>query len=140
MSVDAQYFGNISRFVNHASNKVQTDEKEILSANLETRHYSIYGIEMILFIASRDIVPGEQLLIDYGKKYFRPGEEVLFLKNGRFKENKKDPSYNRRKGAYDYSVMVRLSLVKTEAYLFLRISIAVILLVFIVLIMGYFNI
>ncbi|KTD19299.1 SET domain [Legionella lansingensis] len=80
MGTDAQNYSNIARFINHAPNPDDADKQNssLLEANLITQRHLLNGIEVVLFGAQRDIAKGEQLLIDYGTRYFEPGEAFRF--------------------------------------------------------------
>lgn len=74
MCLDAKYYGNITRFVNHAPDPEKEDavRESTLGqiANLDHSTHYLHGISIIVYRAKRDIEPGEQLLIDYGSSYF----------------------------------------------------------------------
>lgn len=77
---DAQYQGNISRFINHSYTKAK---KEMLSANVQAYKKNIFGNNVITFIAARDIKKGEQFLLNYGKAYFRKHKGFRIKKDGK---------------------------------------------------------
>lgn len=60
--IDAARLGNKTRFINHADN-----EKDGL--NCEAKIFLVNGEHRIKFVALRDIVVGEELLFNYGKKF-----------------------------------------------------------------------
>ncbi|OCH97504.1 SET domain-containing protein-lysine N-methyltransferase [Legionella jamestowniensis] len=86
MGTDASSYSNIARFINHAParTRVKQVEPSLLYANLAYRWYLLYGIEVVGFIALKNIAKGEQLLIDYGPGYFEPTEECRFNVEGKF--------------------------------------------------------
>ncbi len=71
MYIDAREFGNIARFVNHAPNPTANPHPSLLEANIHSSSHYLQSMEVIVFAANRDILEGEQLLVDYGKKFFR---------------------------------------------------------------------
>lgn len=85
MHIDAREHGNLARFINHAPNPDENnpDSRRFLVANLNTHAHAIYGIEIIVFLANRDIVIGEQLLVDYGTKYFNSDFITRFKPDGK---------------------------------------------------------
>lgn len=82
MYLDAREFGNLSRFVNHAPDPDKNGiNKPLLEANLMTTSCYVNGIEVVVFTANRDIREGEQLLVDYGKKFFTSSPMSRFKMN-----------------------------------------------------------
>lgn len=83
LMLDAQLYGNISRFINHATKPEELEHKSYLSANLIAENHPAYGNCRIMLIASRDIKQGEQLLSDYGEDYFKISKNMFAMhKNG----------------------------------------------------------
>ncbi|ASQ46098.1 SET domain-containing protein-lysine N-methyltransferase [Legionella clemsonensis] len=80
LGTDARFCSNIARFINHAPAlaRVKQFDSSLLYANLGYKRYFLYGIEVVGFIALRNIAKGEQLFIDYGPEYFDPTEEYRF--------------------------------------------------------------
>ena len=85
LALDADHYGNLSRFINHAptSAECDVDPKKFLCANVQVEHHSWYGNDHIMYVASRDIACGEQVLSSYGKAYFEHSNtRVHIKKNG----------------------------------------------------------
>lgn len=59
LSIDAKYFGNHTRFINHS-----------YSPNLDKYYAFFEGLYHVIFQANRDIKKGEQLTFNYGKNYW----------------------------------------------------------------------
>ncbi|MDI9819279.1 MULTISPECIES: SET domain-containing protein-lysine N-methyltransferase [unclassified Legionella] len=81
LGVDAREYGNIARFVNHAPASDNSD-CSLIKANLVAKRDVLNGIENIVYYALRDIIKGEQLLIDYGVEYFEHMEPFRFTPDG----------------------------------------------------------
>ncbi|XP_017871984.1 PREDICTED: LOW QUALITY PROTEIN: serine-rich adhesin for platelets [Drosophila arizonae] len=62
--IDANYYGNISRFFNHSC------EPNILPVRVFYEHQD-YRFPKIAFFACRDIESGEEICYDYGEKFWR---------------------------------------------------------------------
>ncbi|XP_017852088.1 histone-lysine N-methyltransferase EHMT2 [Drosophila busckii] len=62
--IDANYYGNISRFFNHSC------EPNILAVRVFYEHQD-YRFPKIAFFACRDIDAGEEICYDYGDKFWR---------------------------------------------------------------------
>ena len=58
--IDAQYFGNKTRFVNHLTEKF---------ANAKVFVIKVRDESMVIFYARKKIEEGEELFFDYGEKY-----------------------------------------------------------------------
>ena len=73
LSLDAYHLGNMARFVNHAPNpnKKNSDHPTLLEANLKATYYVLNGICFVAYKTIKKILPGEQLLVSYGNKYFQ---------------------------------------------------------------------
>lgn len=78
MHVDAKFHGNITRFINHAPGHEVTASSDTLAANILGAIYYFNGISLIVFVTKREIIPGEQLLVDYGNAYFINGAAERF--------------------------------------------------------------
>jgi uncharacterized protein len=70
LEIDAIKEGNPLRFVNHA-----------LFPNLKPDHFLLGAQWVVVFIAVRDIAPGEELTIDYGDQYWSGGFRELVLRD-----------------------------------------------------------
>ena len=66
LEIDAYKAGGILRFVNHSFNP-----------NVKAEHFQTDGKWRIVFIALKDIYPGEQITVDYGKEYWSGSERVM---------------------------------------------------------------
>lgn len=84
LGIDARLYGNIGRFVNHAppTDGTKSSDPRFLDANLIGERYVVYGIEVIIFTTVKDIRKNEQLLVDYGARYFEGGDEYRFNVHG----------------------------------------------------------
>lgn len=136
MYSDAREYGNLARFINHAPdpNKDQklTKQSTFLDANVHTTSNYINGIEIIVFAANRDISPGEQLLVDYGKIFFRSVSMSRFKQHGKpsLKQALKNSSQKR---LTQIRIMAKHGVKQAQQFLLLRVLSRVI---FIVVIMG----
>lgn len=74
-NIDSLTAGCYSRFVNHAPRK---SESGYLSANLAVSYQSYFGFSLVTYKTLREIKKGEQLLIDYGPRYWEKTKEALF--------------------------------------------------------------
>lgn len=68
--IDAHSTGNLSRFINHASNR-ETTTHPFARPNLEIEYENYYGFPIICLKANRTIQKGEQLTYDYGDEYWK---------------------------------------------------------------------
>ncbi|MCL9684555.1 SET domain-containing protein-lysine N-methyltransferase [Legionella maioricensis] len=82
MRLDACQHGNITRFINHAPQRHTSSKSSFLEANIKSNSHYLNGIEVIVYTATKDILKGEQLLVDYGDAYFRDDEMFLFKTDG----------------------------------------------------------
>ncbi|MCH9689646.1 MAG: SET domain-containing protein-lysine N-methyltransferase [Gammaproteobacteria bacterium] len=80
--VHALYSGNLTRFINHAPTTTKT---RFLSANIKADIHHLHGVPFITYKAKRDILTGEQLLVDYGPNFFNKRSCILFKANGRLR-------------------------------------------------------
>lgn len=121
MYVDAKYYGNITRFINHAPD-LEKDNEVLKSppgliANVLGAIYYFNGISVIVFVAKRDISPGEQLLVNYGDEYFINTIPARFKVGRRFNDYLNIFSINR---INQIRVMARYGVQKAQTYLNLR--------------------
>lgn len=80
--INSSHFGNIARFVNHALPASRdVTNKEWCYANAKAVDCSIYGNNVVVFIARRDIQSGEQILISYGQDYFKNTEAMILWRH-----------------------------------------------------------
>lgn len=66
LNVSARHQGNLARFINHASS--ENSYPALTSANVYSLFHHYHGLGLVVIYAKQDIHPGEQLLMDYGKK------------------------------------------------------------------------
>lgn len=120
--VDARPLGNLTRFINHAPTpkKHKTPEAPgCLAPNIATERYPIRGIEFVFYIAKQDILPGEQLLVDYGLDFFKddvciqfkPGQKRVYPKKTRPKASE---------GIAALRIMANEGIHEAKRYLLLR--------------------
>ncbi|KAJ8610029.1 hypothetical protein CTAYLR_006639 [Chrysophaeum taylorii] len=62
LKISSRTYGNVARFVNHASDD---------DANAEILRCTFAGLLRVVIVATRTIAPGEQVLVDYGAAYWR---------------------------------------------------------------------
>ena len=122
MHIDARQYGNITRFINHAPKPdTSLGQGSLLSANIESHDFHMYGQTMVGYVASRDIMPGEQLLIYYGNEFFNEANIAKFKPNG-------DPTISNKKffktcahnKIQHIRIMAKHGVKKAHAYLLLR--------------------
>ena len=65
--IDAQVAGSYARFINHTTKKYQNVGIQIVPAQ---------GFWHVIYVAQRDILPGQQLLTHYGISYWRDRQIV----------------------------------------------------------------
>ena len=82
--LDAQYCGNIARFVNHAREPDDSTKSDtFLRANLLAENHPKFGNRRIMLITTRNIQQGEQLLSYYGEDYIKISKNMFgMLNNG----------------------------------------------------------
>ncbi|OGV26399.1 MAG: hypothetical protein A3F18_03545 [Legionellales bacterium RIFCSPHIGHO2_12_FULL_37_14] len=83
MHIDARFYGNLARFINHSACNELDKNSPYLKANLISKIICINGIKFIYLDAARDIMPNEQLLIHYGDEYFVNRPEFKFNANNK---------------------------------------------------------
>ena len=69
LEIDAREAGGPLRFANHSG-----------EANAEPDHLAIEGRWRVIFVARRDIEPGEDITVDYGQAYWVGGERELAIR------------------------------------------------------------
>lgn len=132
MYLDAIAHGNITRFINHAPNdKPKSSTASLLEANVETQYGSSNGIHVVLYVARKDILPGEQLLIDYGQKYFDTRPLILFKTNGQLVNSRKKLFFWRHsQNKLNYlKIMADHGVKKAQHYMRIRIFIIVFIII-----------
>ncbi|MBL7480161.1 SET domain-containing protein-lysine N-methyltransferase [Legionella bononiensis] len=123
MILNARGFGNITRFINHApnldNNSLSADSSQRLFANSKGSIYFINGLSFIVYLATRDILPGEQLLVDYGTLYFKEYSPIRFKTNGRPLKIKSFKKMSKRRLAH-LRIMANYGVQKAQRYLQFR--------------------
>ncbi|KAM6506345.1 hypothetical protein FSOLCH5_013332 [Fusarium solani] len=84
--VDAAMYGNLSRYINHASEKSDCDKR---GCNITPRILYVNGEYRIKFIATRDIQAGEELFFNYGKNFPNLTKKLLDHKAGEMSDEAK---------------------------------------------------
>ena len=93
--IDSYIIGNLSRFINHASNKsIETfcqryffPEGKLAKPNLSIHRGKYGGIELVYLKSTRQIKKHEQLLFSYGSDYWSDdASPFIFLKNNNMLE------------------------------------------------------
>lgn len=134
MMIDASQYGNITRFINHAPDENTTinnsHNTSFMEANVKAVSAYLNGIEVILYKAQKDIFCGEQLLVDYGKRYFQKSPLTLFKTNGQLiTQNKKNLKNYRRRKLNHIKIMATYGIKKAQIYLLIRLLIISFLLI-----------
>lgn len=93
MTINALEYGNISRFINHAPS-LSLDETSLgqdapLKANVTANLNYLNGMAVFVFSACRDILKGEQFLLNYGSNFFQNRSPYYFQSNGQLMGDKK---------------------------------------------------
>ncbi|KAJ4223240.1 hypothetical protein NW757_014386 [Fusarium falciforme] len=84
--VDAAMYGNLSRYINHASEKSDGDMR---GCNITPRILYVNGEYRIKFTATRDIQAGEELFFNYGKNFPNLTKKLLDHKAGEMSDEAK---------------------------------------------------
>ncbi len=63
LSIDAKHQGNLARFINHADQSYSNPLYQ--GANVYSKFHQYNGLGLIMIYAKRNILPGEQLLMNY---------------------------------------------------------------------------
>lgn len=136
MYLDARQHGNITRFINHApspgKNKANSQKSALLEANVISTSHFLSGIEVVIYTATKEIVPGEQLLVNYGTGYFNDTDIGRFKASGRMLSPKKFIPKQTRQKLTHLRIMANHGVEKAQVYLGLR---AFIIFIFIVMAM-----
>ncbi|KHN96788.1 SET domain protein [Metarhizium album ARSEF 1941] len=88
--VDAAIYGNLSRYINHAS------EHDNRGCNITPRILYVNGEYRIKFTAIRDIEAGEELFFNYGENFPNLTKKLLDHKAAAKPETKNKPAKSRR--------------------------------------------
>ncbi|KAG7404569.1 Histone-lysine N-methyltransferase EZH1 [Fusarium oxysporum f. sp. raphani] len=86
MWVDAAIYGNLSRYINHASEKSSGDKR---GCNITPQILYVNGEYRIKFTATRDIQAGEELFFNYGENFPNLTKKVLNHKAGEMSDEAK---------------------------------------------------
>lgn len=134
MHIDASQYGNIARFVNHAPEPGKDDgEPQLLEANLKTISHNLNGIEVIFFKATRKILIGEQLLVNYGEKSFKTQRMTRFTSKGKAIYKDKPGLWKRSQNKITHlKIMANHGLQKAQHYILLRLFLISVVLLLIV--------
>ncbi|EXA30652.1 hypothetical protein FOVG_17986 [Fusarium oxysporum f. sp. pisi HDV247] len=84
--VDAALYGNLSRYINHASEKSGGDKR---GCNITPQILYVNGEYRIKFTATRDIQAGEELFFNYGENFPNLTKKVLDHKAGEMSDEAK---------------------------------------------------
>jgi hypothetical protein len=132
---DAQDSGNFTRFINHAPDASPDPQWKPLLANIDTFSKLVNGTEIVMYITKSDIEVGDQLLIDYGKKYFIHRKEIYFNNEGEYFNEKKKRIKPKNHSLDMMWVLAHAGVKKAQSHLTIRyLSVFLIILVVIVLI------
>ncbi|RFU74266.1 set domain [Trichoderma arundinaceum] len=88
--VDAAIYGNLSRYINHAS------EHDTRGCNITPRILYVNGEYRIKFTALRDIKAGEELFFNYGENFPNLTKKLLDHKSGGKADGSKKPGRPKR--------------------------------------------
>ena len=84
LRIEALNFGNLSRFINHAPKRAHLSLNNVpcgvLDLNAVAELHGLHGNDVIVYRADRAIAKGEQILINYGEKYFPTETDMLYMK------------------------------------------------------------
>lgn len=120
-SVDARDYGNITRFVNHAFDNVIINSGALRS-NVTAKPFYLNGLVFIIYVALRNINPGEQLLVDYGTGYFSVRKEFKFKANGKVMDKSTFlPLKNTEKKVGHLQIIANHGVKEAQNYIFMRI-------------------
>ncbi|CVL08126.1 related to polycomb group protein MEDEA [Fusarium mangiferae] len=95
--LDAAVYGNLSRYINHASEKSGVDK---CGCNITPQVLYVNGEYRIKFTAIRDIQAGEELFFNYGKNFPNLTKKLLDHKTEKIldgaKKGKRSPKHKRQ--------------------------------------------
>ena len=142
MYIDARQYGNITRFINHAPeadiNKIGSNRSSFLEANIGTSRFYLNGIEVVVYTTIKDILKGEQLLVDYGQAYFENMTVSRFKSSGKvICMTKKIIRSTSQKKIRQIRIMARHGVEKAQTYLLLRIVSIVVVISILIGILNY---
>lgn len=149
LRIDSADAGNLTRFINHADveDKVTADpfvskeqDTNVLITNCAYKSHSLYGFNFITVEAKRDIACGEQLLVFYGKEYWKNKTKFYLTPNYQvLTENGDRAVYMQRASAKDYQIMAENGVKGMERQLLARPMFALCTLVFIAYLINHFT-
>ena len=124
MYLDARQHGNITRFINHAPSPIKTttmsQRPAFLEANVISTSHFISGIEVVVYSVRKEILPGEQLLVNYGTDYFGDININRYNVYGRMIPGKKCIPKQSRQTLFYLRIMANHGVEKAQLYLSLR--------------------
>lgn len=130
LRLDACEHGNITRFINHAPKHHRVSPSSFLEANIKAQNHSLNGIEVIVYLATKEILKGEQLLVDYGTTFFRDDEMFLFKTNGGLNNPKRKLVWSNSQNRINHlKIMAIHGVKKAQIYLLARVFIIISLLI-----------
>lgn len=130
LRLDARKQGNITRFINHAPKELDPPQKAFITANIESLTYEINGIEVIVYSTTKDIMEGEQLLVDYGVGFFKKKDMLHVKANGQFINSKKKFTWsNSGRKIHDLRIMAVHGVKKAQFYLIARLFIIMLIII-----------
>jgi hypothetical protein len=83
LNFDARRFRNATSYIQHAPTENLISAPNLATANIKMINVTHRGIQMALYVAKRNIEPNEQLLVDYGPRYWKHRPYQLFDKTGK---------------------------------------------------------
>lgn len=124
LDLDARQHGNIARFINHAPSLNESkisSSSTLLGANIAAVNHYLNGLLMVAYTATEAILPGEQLLVDYGEKYFQRHPMFRFKTNGKLMDTSKHVmrSHSPQKIMH-LTIMASHGVKKAQVYLAIR--------------------
>ena len=124
MTISALEYGNISRFINHAPtypmDETARGQDAPLNANVIAERKYLNGMEILVFATSRDILKGEQLLLNYGGKFFQNRNLYYFQSNGQLMGDKNVFRKAKREKLNEIRIIARQGVRCAQLYVFAR--------------------
>ena len=118
---DARLHGNITRFINHAPKENDKTNSHFLEANVKGSNHYVNGIHVVVYTTTKEVLKGEQLLVDYGPDFFAKRPITRFKKNGKAISGNKKLFLNiRQKNLNHLRVMAEHGILSAQRYLCLR--------------------
>lgn len=133
MYLDASQYGNITRYINHApndNNDVISSQSNLIEANIKSDIDYINGIAVVIYIATKNILKGDQLLVNYGEDYFKHAPMIRFKTNGRLLNTKKKFIWSSSQKKINYiKIMADYGVRNAQIHLLVRMAIIVSILI-----------